>query len=30
MKIKNNPVEDLKKAKWYLEKLIDTIEKSNS
>lgn len=23
--LKNNPVEDLKKARWYLDKLIDTI-----
>ena len=23
---KNNPLEDLKKARWYIDKLIDTIE----
>lgn len=28
-KNKNNPLEDLKKAKWYLERLINHVEKEN-
>lgn len=26
---KDNPVEDLKKAQWYIQKMIDMIEKEN-
>lgn len=26
-KVKNNPLEDLKKARWYLNKLIEQLEK---
>lgn len=26
-KLKNNPIEDLKKAQWYLDKLIDFLSK---
>lgn len=29
-KLKKNPVEDLEKAKWYLEKLIDVSKKEES
>ena len=29
-KYKNKPLEDLQKAKWYIERLIDNLEKSNN